>query len=149
MPREEAQEAAKLLFINAEERTEQVERVEDYRVQTLCWLPMQQETQLLQELGTSPPTRWIRSPIAGPSQVRNWSPTSQPWSESEEQGWKPSDRGTNRDWPGVNYDIHRLSAGRCQSYREVTHKGNQRFSASNYVKWKWRMEQWLTGSINW
>lgn len=36
MPREEAQEAAKLLFINAEERTEQVERVEDYRVQTLC-----------------------------------------------------------------------------------------------------------------
>ena len=37
---------------------------------------------------------------------------------------------------GVNSDIHRLSAGRCQSYREVTLKENQKFSASNYVKWK-------------
>lgn len=35
-PGEEAQEAAKLLFINAGERKEQVERVEDYQLQTLC-----------------------------------------------------------------------------------------------------------------
>lgn len=33
---EEEQEAAKLLFINAGERKEQIERVEDYKVRTLC-----------------------------------------------------------------------------------------------------------------
>lgn len=32
----EAQEAPKLLFINAAERKEQVERAEDYQVRTLC-----------------------------------------------------------------------------------------------------------------
>lgn len=42
MPREETQEAAKLLFINAGESKEQV--VEDYQVRTLCWLQMQPES---------------------------------------------------------------------------------------------------------
>lgn len=36
MPREEVQEAAKVLFINAGERKEQVGRVEDYQVWILC-----------------------------------------------------------------------------------------------------------------
>lgn len=45
MPGEVAQEAAKLLFINAGERKEQVEWVEYYQVQTMCWLPMQQRIQ--------------------------------------------------------------------------------------------------------
>lgn len=38
MPGEEAQEAPKLLFINAGERGEkkQAERVEDYQVRSLC-----------------------------------------------------------------------------------------------------------------
>lgn len=44
MPREEAQEAAKLLFINAGESKEQA--VEDYQVQTLCCLQMQPETNI-------------------------------------------------------------------------------------------------------
>lgn len=54
MPREEEQEAAKLLFINAGERKEQVEWVEVYQVQTLCWLPMQQKFKLQQDPGTLP-----------------------------------------------------------------------------------------------
>lgn len=44
MPREEAQEAAKLLFINAGESKERV--VQNYQVQTLCWLQMQPETNI-------------------------------------------------------------------------------------------------------
>lgn len=92
---------------------------------------------------------WVHS---GPSQVRSWSLTSQPWSRSKDQNWKLRERGTNRDWPEVNSDIHRLSASGCQSLKEVTHKENQKFLASNYVKWEWTMEWRLTergGEVNW
>lgn len=84
---------------------------------------------------TSAGARYIASEemsYTSPSQVRKWSLTSQPWSKSEELNPRLVERGANRVWPGVNsgkkkHHIHRLSAGGCQSWWEVTHK---RFKSS-------------------
>lgn len=101
MSREEAQEAAKLLFFNAGERKEQVERFEHYQVRTFCWLPMPHESKLQQESGTSPQRRWIMSPyrpISSQKLIPNQPALEQVWgAELKAQG-----EGTNRHWPGVS-----------------------------------------------
>lgn len=101
MPRQEAREVAKLLFIRARERKKKqvswglsgaciVLTANAAKVQTSGWACyMASEKMSYEYIG------WY--------QVRKWSPSSRPLSESEGAGLKAQAEGTNRDRPRVSF----------------------------------------------
>lgn len=154
MPWVEAEDATELLFINAGGRMEQVERVEEYQAQTMCRLPMQQESKLQQKSGTPPLRSWIINPywpIWSQRQIPEQSGLRSVWgAELMPKRGKQTEVGPGSALKTAHH-IHRWSTGGCQSSREVTYKENQKFFASNYVKWKWVMVWllWRGRELNW
>lgn len=144
MPREEVQEAAKVLFINAGERKEQVGRVEDYQVWILCWLPMQWESKLQQDPSTSPQRRWIISPYwpissqklipTQPALERVWGAELKASGEGNKQrlarGQLCKQLITSTDYPqaDVNHEERSHTKRIKSSLTAITSSGNERRS---------------------
>lgn len=154
MPGKEAQEAPKLLFINAGERGGGKSRQRGWRT-IRC--------------GHCADCQYSQSPNFNRSQIHRlrgdelYRPISSqkliPYQPAPERVWgaEAKARGDGRKerlaWGQLwkKLLIHRLSSGGCHSWREVTHKENQKFlpaiKASGNERWN---DWWRRGrEVNW